>query len=165
MSPPCQPYTRTGLKNGSKDTRAKSFLYLMDMLPKMEHPPSYILVENVKGFEVRFYLACQTELHYVSSYQVTQTPETFSSKRSPPLTTPSKSSSSPHYNLGSQIHDYDTISSYVFTCPSLLFNPLTFFPTAKPNPTTTTFRRNAILSASRFHQQGPFLATFLSLSI
>ncbi|RUP44925.1 hypothetical protein BC936DRAFT_148858 [Jimgerdemannia flammicorona] len=51
MSPPCQPYTRTGLKNGSKDTRAKSFLYLMDMLPKMEHPPSYILVENVKGFE------------------------------------------------------------------------------------------------------------------
>lgn len=53
MSPPCQPYTRTGLKNGSKDTRAKSFLYLMDMLLKMKHPPSYILVENVKGFEVR----------------------------------------------------------------------------------------------------------------
>ncbi|RUS16658.1 hypothetical protein BC937DRAFT_90955 [Endogone sp. FLAS-F59071] len=51
MSPPCQPYTRTGLKNGSKDVRAKSFLYLMDMLPKMKHPPSYILVENVKGFE------------------------------------------------------------------------------------------------------------------
>ncbi|OZJ05601.1 hypothetical protein BZG36_01481 [Bifiguratus adelaidae] len=51
MSPPCQPYTRTGKKQGSKDMRAKSFLYLMDMLPKMQHPPSYILLENVKGFE------------------------------------------------------------------------------------------------------------------
>ncbi|KAG0312010.1 tRNA (cytosine-5-)-methyltransferase [Linnemannia gamsii] len=51
MSPPCQPYTRTGNQEGSKDTRAKSFLYLMDILPKMEHPPNYILLENVKGFE------------------------------------------------------------------------------------------------------------------
>ncbi|KAF9356521.1 tRNA (cytosine-5-)-methyltransferase [Mortierella sp. NVP85] len=51
MSPPCQPYTRTGNQEGSKDTRAKSFLYLMDILPKMTHPPNYILLENVKGFE------------------------------------------------------------------------------------------------------------------
>ncbi|KAF9955000.1 tRNA (cytosine-5-)-methyltransferase [Mortierella alpina] len=51
MSPPCQPYTRTGNQEGSKDTRAKSFLYLMNILPKMEHPPNYILLENVKGFE------------------------------------------------------------------------------------------------------------------
>ncbi|KAF9185824.1 tRNA (cytosine-5-)-methyltransferase [Haplosporangium sp. Z 767] len=51
MSPPCQPYTRTGNQEGSKDTRAKSFLYLMNILPKMEHPPSYILLENVRGFE------------------------------------------------------------------------------------------------------------------
>ncbi|KAF9096487.1 tRNA (cytosine-5-)-methyltransferase [Mortierella sp. AD031] len=51
MSPPCQPYTRTGNQEGSKDTRAKSFLYLMDILPQMSHPPNYILLENVKGFE------------------------------------------------------------------------------------------------------------------
>ncbi|KAG0200969.1 tRNA (cytosine-5-)-methyltransferase [Mortierella sp. GBA30] len=51
MSPPCQPYTRTGNQEGSKDTRAKSFLYLMDILPKMQYPPNYILLENVKGFE------------------------------------------------------------------------------------------------------------------
>jgi len=44
-------YTRTGNQEGSKDTRAKSFLYLMDILPKMTHPPNYILLENVKGFE------------------------------------------------------------------------------------------------------------------
>eukprot|EP00123_Amoebidium_parasiticum_P001675 comp12827_c0_seq1/m.7987 comp12827_c0_seq1/g.7987 ORF comp12827_c0_seq1/g.7987 comp12827_c0_seq1/m.7987 type:complete len:356 (-) comp12827_c0_seq1:487-1554(-) len=52
MSPPCQPYTRQGKQMGSEDTRSKSFKYLMDMLPKMQHPPSYILIENVKGFEV-----------------------------------------------------------------------------------------------------------------
>ncbi|KAF9898568.1 tRNA (cytosine-5-)-methyltransferase, partial [Lobosporangium transversale] len=51
MSPPCQPYTRTGNQEGSKDNRAKSFLYLMDILPKLQHPPNYILLENVKGFE------------------------------------------------------------------------------------------------------------------
>ncbi|KAF9901229.1 tRNA (cytosine-5-)-methyltransferase [Linnemannia zychae] len=51
MSPPCQPYTRTGNQEGSKDTRAKSFLYLMQILPKLTHPPNYILLENVKGFE------------------------------------------------------------------------------------------------------------------
>ncbi|KAF9354345.1 tRNA (cytosine-5-)-methyltransferase [Mortierella sp. AD094] len=51
MSPPCQPYTRTGNQEGSKDNRAKSFLYLMDILPKMTNPPNYILLENVKGFE------------------------------------------------------------------------------------------------------------------
>ncbi|KAG0044436.1 tRNA (cytosine-5-)-methyltransferase [Gryganskiella cystojenkinii] len=51
MSPPCQPYTRTGNQEGSKDTRAKSFLYLMKILPEMKNPPNYILLENVKGFE------------------------------------------------------------------------------------------------------------------
>ncbi|ORY06287.1 S-adenosyl-L-methionine-dependent methyltransferase [Basidiobolus meristosporus CBS 931.73] len=51
MSPPCQPYTRTGLQNGSNDPRAKSFLFLIEMFGKMKNPPEYILVENVKGFE------------------------------------------------------------------------------------------------------------------
>ncbi|CAG8463206.1 283_t:CDS:2 [Funneliformis caledonium] len=51
MSPPCQPYTRTGLHKGSSDLRAKSFLFLIDMLSKMSSPPTYILIENVKGFE------------------------------------------------------------------------------------------------------------------
>ncbi|CAO3648533.1 unnamed protein product [Cunninghamella blakesleeana] len=52
MSPPCQPYTRIGLQQGSQDARSKSFLHLLHVLDKMTHPPSYILVENVKGFEV-----------------------------------------------------------------------------------------------------------------
>lgn len=51
MSPPCQPYTRRGLKKQSEDGRAQSFLALLDMLPKLQHPPRYILLENVVGFE------------------------------------------------------------------------------------------------------------------
>ncbi|KAF1803191.1 S-adenosyl-L-methionine-dependent methyltransferase [Mucor lusitanicus] len=51
MSPPCQPYTRIGLQQGSVDARAKSFLHLLNVLGEMEHKPRYILVENVKGFE------------------------------------------------------------------------------------------------------------------
>ncbi|ORZ04251.1 S-adenosyl-L-methionine-dependent methyltransferase [Absidia repens] len=51
MSPPCQPYTRIGLQHGSQDPRSKSFLHLLKVLDTMQHPPSYILVENVKGFE------------------------------------------------------------------------------------------------------------------
>ncbi|KAI9254848.1 S-adenosyl-L-methionine-dependent methyltransferase [Sporodiniella umbellata] len=51
MSPPCQPYTRVGLQQGSEDARAKSFLYLLEVLKEMNNKPRYILVENVKGFE------------------------------------------------------------------------------------------------------------------
>ena len=51
MSPPCQPYTRIGLQQGSGDARAKSFLHLLNVLGEMQHKPKYILVENVKGFE------------------------------------------------------------------------------------------------------------------
>ncbi|KAF9581860.1 tRNA (cytosine-5-)-methyltransferase [Lunasporangiospora selenospora] len=47
-------YTRTGNQEGSKDTRAKSFLHLMNLLPQLQEKdsaPDYILLENVKGFE------------------------------------------------------------------------------------------------------------------
>lgn len=51
MSPPCQPFTRLGLKRDVVDQRTKSFLYLLDLLPKLSSAPRYILLENVKGFE------------------------------------------------------------------------------------------------------------------
>ena len=51
MSPPCQPYTRQGKQEASKDSRAKSFLHLLDLLVEMTNPPAYILIENVKGFD------------------------------------------------------------------------------------------------------------------
>ena len=54
LSPPCQPYTRTGLQKGCADERAKSFLHIMDALESMEREnmPEFLLVENVRGFEV-----------------------------------------------------------------------------------------------------------------
>ncbi|XP_075443612.1 tRNA (cytosine(38)-C(5))-methyltransferase isoform X2 [Ascaphus truei] len=51
MSPPCQPFTRIGLQGDVSDPRAKSFLYVLDILPRLQKPPTYILLENVKGFE------------------------------------------------------------------------------------------------------------------
>jgi len=51
MSPPCQPYTRQGLQKGSEDTRAESFFFILNLIRTLEHPPTYILIENVKGFE------------------------------------------------------------------------------------------------------------------
>nr|CAG4652017.1 EOG090X0A4V [Triops cancriformis] len=51
MSPPCQPFTRVGLKLDVDDPRSSSFLHLLKLLPTI---PSldFIFVENVVGFEV-----------------------------------------------------------------------------------------------------------------
>lgn len=49
MSPPCQPFTRNGNKLDVNDKRSCSFLYLLNILPKLNI--DYILIENVKGFE------------------------------------------------------------------------------------------------------------------
>ncbi|NXI44813.1 TRDMT methyltransferase, partial [Galbula dea] len=51
MSPPCQPFTRTGLQGDVSDPRTKSFLYILDILPRLQKLPTYLLLENVKGFE------------------------------------------------------------------------------------------------------------------
>ncbi|NXX94051.1 TRDMT methyltransferase, partial [Centropus bengalensis] len=51
MSPPCQPFTRTGLQGDVSDPRTRSFLYVLDILPRLQKLPKYLLLENVKGFE------------------------------------------------------------------------------------------------------------------
>ncbi|XP_008290158.1 tRNA (cytosine(38)-C(5))-methyltransferase isoform X1 [Stegastes partitus] len=51
MSPPCQPFTRIGLQGDTADPRTKSFLYILDLLPRLCRLPRFILLENVKGFE------------------------------------------------------------------------------------------------------------------
>ncbi|KAG7219562.1 hypothetical protein INR49_018989 [Caranx melampygus] len=40
-----------GLQGDISDPRTKSFLYVLDILPRLHRPPRYILLENVKGFE------------------------------------------------------------------------------------------------------------------
>eukprot|EP00794_Sanderia_malayensis_P016783 gene16783-18478_t len=52
MSPPCQPFTRVGNQKASTDSRTSSFLNIINILENMRNPPKYILMENVKGFEV-----------------------------------------------------------------------------------------------------------------
>ncbi|XP_009557360.2 tRNA (cytosine(38)-C(5))-methyltransferase isoform X1 [Cuculus canorus] len=51
MSPPCQPFTRIGLQGDISDPRTRSFLYVLDILPRLQKLPKYLLLENVKGFE------------------------------------------------------------------------------------------------------------------
>lgn len=51
LSPPCQPYTRRGLRKHSADDRAGSFLNLLRRLREMQKPPMALLLENVVGFE------------------------------------------------------------------------------------------------------------------
>ena len=51
MSPPCQPFTRQGLRRDNEDRRTDSFFHLMLTMSEMKKPPSYILMENVQGFE------------------------------------------------------------------------------------------------------------------
>uniref|UniRef100_A0AAQ4QUL8 tRNA aspartic acid methyltransferase 1 n=1 Tax=Gasterosteus aculeatus aculeatus TaxID=481459 RepID=A0AAQ4QUL8_GASAC len=52
MSPPCQPFTRVGLQGDIADSRTKSFLHILHLLPRLCRRPRFILLENVKGFEV-----------------------------------------------------------------------------------------------------------------
>ncbi|XP_040921839.1 tRNA (cytosine(38)-C(5))-methyltransferase [Toxotes jaculatrix] len=51
MSPPCQPFTRLGRQGDIHDPRTKSFLFILDVLPRLCRLPRFILLENVKGFE------------------------------------------------------------------------------------------------------------------
>lgn len=51
MSPPCQPFTRSGRKLDVEDTRTKALLHLIELIPRLTHPPQRILLENVIGFE------------------------------------------------------------------------------------------------------------------
>ncbi|KAG8234207.1 hypothetical protein J437_LFUL013804, partial [Ladona fulva] len=64
MSPPCQPFTRqvglyfcavqVGLKKDSKDTRSDALMHIIQLLPDLTQNLKYIILENVKGFEVSF---------------------------------------------------------------------------------------------------------------
>ncbi|GAB6022091.1 tRNA (cytosine-5-)-methyltransferase [Chamberlinius hualienensis] len=51
MSPPCQPFTRLGKQLGHDDRRTESFIQFIQQISRLKRLPSYILMENVKGFE------------------------------------------------------------------------------------------------------------------
>jgi len=51
MSPPCQPFTRSGKRQDHEDNRTLGLLHLIRVIGEMQHPPLAILLENVIGFE------------------------------------------------------------------------------------------------------------------
>ncbi|XP_022246966.1 tRNA (cytosine(38)-C(5))-methyltransferase-like isoform X2 [Limulus polyphemus] len=51
MSPPCQPFTRQGLKQDCEDVRTQPLLHILQVISDLEYKPYYIFLENVKGFE------------------------------------------------------------------------------------------------------------------
>jgi len=50
LSPPCQPFTRTGNHLDVKDRRCAALLRMLEALPKLSSPPRALLVENVPEF-------------------------------------------------------------------------------------------------------------------
>jgi site-specific DNA-cytosine methylase len=51
LSPPCQPFTRRGLRRDEADPRARSFLALLDRLDDLgPEAPRHLALENVPGF-------------------------------------------------------------------------------------------------------------------
>lgn len=50
LSPPCQPFTRTGKRMDIKDSRNAALLRLLDALPSLAAPPRALLLENVPEF-------------------------------------------------------------------------------------------------------------------
>ncbi|XP_015596302.1 tRNA (cytosine(38)-C(5))-methyltransferase isoform X2 [Cephus cinctus] len=50
MSPPCQPFTRVGLKKDILDKRTDCLLHVLEFIPHIQ-TLKYVLLENVKGFE------------------------------------------------------------------------------------------------------------------
>lgn len=49
ISPPCQPFTRRGLRRDHRDSRTQSFLEILNRLKEVT--PRYLAIENVPGFQ------------------------------------------------------------------------------------------------------------------
>ncbi len=52
MSPPCQPFTSQGRMKDINDSRTEGFVQLVKVLKETRFKPNFILLENVKNFEV-----------------------------------------------------------------------------------------------------------------
>jgi len=66
MSPPCQPFstTREAKQRDIEDSRCKALDHLCKTIPKLQRPPRWLALENVKGFHgseasVKFQAALQ----------------------------------------------------------------------------------------------------------
>jgi tRNA (cytosine38-C5)-methyltransferase len=53
MSPPCQPFTRQGNSKDLNDDRTNGFKNIISILNQTSYLPEFLLLENVKNFEVK----------------------------------------------------------------------------------------------------------------
>ncbi|CAJ1442524.1 unnamed protein product [Effrenium voratum] len=51
MSPPCQPFTRSGKRRDLADPRCRALIRLLEALPALAEPPKALLLENVPEFQ------------------------------------------------------------------------------------------------------------------
>ncbi len=56
MSPPCQPFTRLGNNKDLNDDRTNGFKKIISILNETKYLPEFLLLENVKNFEVKYIL-------------------------------------------------------------------------------------------------------------
>ncbi|XP_075723259.1 tRNA (cytosine(38)-C(5))-methyltransferase-like [Rhipicephalus microplus] len=70
MSPPCQPFTRQGLQRDAQDPRSSSLFAFLSVLSTLERKPTYVLVENVKGFETSATHATLTQVLQDNGYHI-----------------------------------------------------------------------------------------------
>ena len=73
MSPPCQPFTRVGLKLDVADYRCEGLCHVIRCLELGVISPKWILLENVKGFEqshaCNLFTDCLSKLGYSFSFE------------------------------------------------------------------------------------------------
>ena len=69
MSPPCQPFTRRGLRRDQKDNRTQALLHLIEVINEVL--PRVVVLENVVGFEGSSTFQTLTSRLVSSGYYVT----------------------------------------------------------------------------------------------
>ena len=73
MSPPCQPFTRIGQKRDIRDNRCDGLQQIIGLLDTEVLQPSWIILENVKGFESSdacvLLMDCLENLKYACSFE------------------------------------------------------------------------------------------------
>ncbi|KAI9489076.1 S-adenosyl-L-methionine-dependent methyltransferase [Zychaea mexicana] len=70
LSPPCQPYTQGGNMKDIDDPRAQGLVHLINLLPKLADPPTFLFLENVKNFEESQSRAKLVETLQSMNYQI-----------------------------------------------------------------------------------------------
>ncbi|KAF8784641.1 tRNA (cytosine(38)-C(5))-methyltransferase-like [Argiope bruennichi] len=134
MSPPCQPFTRVGLKKDIEDERSKSFLHILTILNELQRKPFYILLENVMGFEKSEARNALIQTMEISGYRYQEfllTPQDFyipNSRLRYYLIAKLREERFSFIESQQLLREMPNSSSYRFECPEWCHNKLTIYP-------------------------------------